>query len=638
MGWIRWAAATVLLTAASPVFASTLSGVVKDDVGRLLDGVEVLVLAPEAPATGTLLRAVSDASGRFVIGSIAPGVYRVAAIKPGYVAALGRVNTVLRSSVDLVLRPVPKEGEPGAEKVLDDLSWTLRIPPRGIFRETDPAEAVPKGGSSGARAFASRVQESMSGQVDHMVALGSWRPSASGASSNVEGNETRMRLAGTLGERGAIELRGRRGSLGSATESVSRGAQAVDVDVSYDTNPDENLAMRAFYSTGDLAVAETSGGAGTGERQWQRSWGYDAQWRKQVNASSRVALQVGFHDANLDAGHATAIGWEPSTGDTSNRAIGAEGSYENAVADRHLLRVGVRAQRLTLSAPDVRVAGEPAQFALDGTAGWNLLVDSEDRWSLTGPLSMTYGLSVSEGFDGAGETTVSPRLGAAWAPGRLEASGELSYVPTSIAGRSPYGYEAELKTRLAPALTLRGSASYVPSRASVWGDQDAVLMRATPYVADASASDRVVSLDLEHVAPAATLSFGVARGRAEGAIAPALDDAPVLLLADSALDYDVLRFGVKAPRAGSSVALLYRAIHEHAVDASVSEPEELRVVALEFSQDLVRFAGGRASCRLLLTARSALGPGTEATGSGSADTRRLIAEQKRVGAGVSLAF
>ena len=243
----------------------------------------------------------------------------------------------------------------------------------------------------------------------------------------------------------------------------------------------------------------------------------------------------------------------------------------------------------------------------------------------------------------------SPRLGGSWTAGLLEARAEVSYVAATgnafgPAGasppdrRSPFGYEAELQARLDPTLTLRGSVSYVPSQANVWGGRAIAQDPETLYIADGFASDRFVAVDLERVASSATLSFRVARGRAEGALAPAFDDVPVVLLSDRALDYDAARFGVKAPRAGSSVSLEYRAIREHAAAAGVLETDAFRTVALEFAQELVRFAGGRASCRLLLAARSALGPGSIASEADPADARRFVAEHKRIGAGVSLAF
>jgi hypothetical protein len=231
----------------------------------------------------------------------------------------------------------------------------------------------------------------------------------------------------------------------------------------------------------------------------------------------------------------------------------------------------------------------------------------------------------------------------------MEARAEVSYVDTAptasgaadvspLDRTSPYGYEAELKARLAPTLTVRGTTSYTPSRANVWGGHDVARDLESLYVADGFASERFVALDMERVASSATVSFRLARGRAEGALAPALDDVPVVLLSDRALAYDEARLGVKAPRAGSMVALEYRAIREQAAAIGTPGADELKTVALDFSQDLVRFARGRASCRLLLTARTALEPGPVASETDSAEARRFAAEHKRFGAGVSLAF
>jgi hypothetical protein len=187
-------------------------------------------------------------------------------------------------------------------------------------------------------------------------------------------------------------------------------------------------------------------------------------------------------------------------------------------------------------------------------------------------------------------------------------------------------------------VTLRGIATYLPSRANVWRGQEVAQDLETLYVTDGFASDRFVAVDLERVAPSATISFRLARGRAEGALAPALDDVPVVVLSDRALDYDSVRFGVKAPRAGSAVSVEYRAIREHAAAEGVLETDALRTVALDFAQQLVRFAGGRASCRFLLTARSALGHGPIASEADPTVARRFVAEHKRIGAGLSLVF
>jgi hypothetical protein len=167
MASIRSASTTLLLLGAcataslaqapaalTPLTATMLSGIVRDDAGRLLEGAEIVVLSQEGRSGGVALRAVSDAGGRFFLGSVTPGVYRVAAIKTGYIAAIGRVNTMLRSSIDLVLRPIPRDGKPGAENVQDDLSWTLRVPKRSVMREIDARDLLAAKETGGVRAFA----------------------------------------------------------------------------------------------------------------------------------------------------------------------------------------------------------------------------------------------------------------------------------------------------------------------------------------------------------------------------------------------------------------------------------------------------------------------------------------------------
>ena len=643
MAWIRTTAVALALFSLVPAhlaptsassatsLSSSVSGMVKDEAGRVLEGVEVLVVGADGKGNDAPVRALSDARGRFFVVAIAPGVYRIAAIKSGYIAALGVVNTVLRSSVDLVLRPIPKGKEPGAESVLPDLSWTLRIPPRSVLQELGAAPLLASKDKSAVREFAARVEDAVRGEVDHVFAVGSWSAGSAEPAASVSSNETHMRLAGTLGERGAIQVHGRRGTLDSSSphgaNAVSRGASDIDLDVSYDTNVDERLAMRAFYSAGDLQLDDTPGIAGVGSRQSQRSFGYDAKWRKEVDASSRVAVQVGLQDSNLDRAQGLASGWGAGRADAWNRAIGAEGSYENLVGDGHLVRLGVRAQRLSLEAPELRASAGNGGFGLglDGAVGWNLLIDTDDQWSISGPLAMTYGLSVRQGFDGSAPTALTPRVGGSFTAGRMEAQVAVSHVST--AHRSPYGYEIDCKARLDAATTLRGTASYVPSRADVWDAQGLARSFQTPYVSDGFASDRVVALELARVAPNATVAFRVARGRAEGILAPALDEAPVVLLSPRTLGYDAARLSVTAPRAGSAVSVEYRGTKDVAGQPGIELEDELRTLDLEFAQDLVRFGGGRAFCRLLVTARAALR---------SADYG--LAEDNRFGAGFSLAF
>ena len=59
---ISAAPASQVATSSTATFTSTLSGVVRDDVGRVLEGVEVLVLAPTANSGGARCRAAVGGS------------------------------------------------------------------------------------------------------------------------------------------------------------------------------------------------------------------------------------------------------------------------------------------------------------------------------------------------------------------------------------------------------------------------------------------------------------------------------------------------------------------------------------------------------------------------------------------------
>lgn len=621
---------------------STLSGMTRDELGRAIAGVEVVVLANTTDG-GALGRAVSNAQGRFVMAAIAPGVYRIAAIKPGYLASIGRVNTLLRGSIDVVLHPIPLPGEAGAEKVASDLSWVLRLPPRSVLQELGAASTLDEHGTGGARAFAARVQDKVTGQVDHVVALGSWRADDAASSSSLEGAETRMRLGGSIGERGVIMVSGGRGSLDAASEAtapaVSRDASNVGVNVSYDTSDDTSVAMSAYYARGDLEVGGSTD-APKGGRQNQRSWGYDAHWEKQVDASSQVAVNVGYHDASLVVDGLALPAWDAAI-DGTNRALAAQGTYEAPAADHHLMRLGVRAHRLDQSSPDVRFVRASSPL-LDGTSGWSVLLDGEDRWSPDGSFSMAYGLAVRQGIDGPLGTTVTPRVAAGWSGRRLTARGEVSYLSSfgpEATDATPLGYDVRVEAPLSPTVRGIASVSYVPLLADRWSGGPGI--DAGVFLTDGRASDRVVSLGVERIAASATVSLRVARGRADGALAPAIEDGlPFVVLGDRQIEYDAARFGTRVSRAGSFVAVEYRAIRESAVLPGGDAPSTaLKTLAVEFAQDLVRLSGGRATCRLLLAARTAFDVEDAAAGGMEAgEARRFAALQQRINAGISLAF
>ena len=96
--------AAELRAAPEPTVAPDLEGRAVDPAGRALAGVEVLV-SGALSGGGDFLRARSDDAGRFALSGLAPGLYRITALKGGYQVSVTRVNTLVRRTLDLVLHP-----------------------------------------------------------------------------------------------------------------------------------------------------------------------------------------------------------------------------------------------------------------------------------------------------------------------------------------------------------------------------------------------------------------------------------------------------------------------------------------------------------------------------------------------------
>jgi len=114
----------------------SLTGSTIDALGRSIGGVEVR-LHTTHPGTGRLVlrTAESDRHGRFLIGDLAPGLYRVIAVKGGYAVLVGQINTLYEKTLELILRPAREDGAPGS--IPDSAAWALRLPQRDPLEEHD---------------------------------------------------------------------------------------------------------------------------------------------------------------------------------------------------------------------------------------------------------------------------------------------------------------------------------------------------------------------------------------------------------------------------------------------------------------------------------------------------------------------
>ncbi len=639
---------------------------VKDSLGRAIEEVEVFVLGDSADVD-PLAVARTDDRGRFFVAGLTPGVYRVAAIKQGYLAFLGRFDTLLRSSLDLVLRPVPADSG-SAPQAPADASWILRLPARSLLRETDAADLLRQEGSGGPPHAGSPVAEMIEGQFDHLVNLSGPLLGGAGEASEAGGAETRMRLASSIGQVGSVRVSGQRESFNRVAsaegdaETSSHLASSVFVEASCSTGPDASLAMKASYTQGDLDVAMGTPQSAGRLRQARQSWGYDANWSTQLDAASRLGVKVGYLDTlasfpgTVSASPALLSGEDPRRSFAS-RAMAAGGTYESVASDRHQIRVDIEASHLDHPLPRSYVATMPISGSPESAARWNVRVRGEDQWLVSKPLTVVYGLGYVRGSDARTLSVVEPRFGGSWTEGAWRARVVLLYdmfadggaaLPqgwpiSGTARQDPaLGYDAAVETALPWGFALKAAQAYEPVAFDAAG---AVWERIDPGFTPLYATDGFVSatrgtLTLSHDAAGVHTYVELLRGSAEGSLAQVFPfEVPLQLLADRSLRYRGGRVGVRVAGSGTDVFAEYRRVEDTTAAEATAERTTQEFVELQVAQAVLRGEPRGMSWRVLLVARAspqrAVGDSAPASATG---LKTLAALNQRVSAGVSVAF
>lgn len=120
----------------APEPGRAVDGVALDPRGLALPGVEIRVV-PLGVVGAPVLRALTDEGGRFTLGALAPGSYRLVAVKGGYGVLVGQINTLFEQTLELVLRPAGGPAAPGTRP--EGIGWALRLPHRDPLEDRGPA-------------------------------------------------------------------------------------------------------------------------------------------------------------------------------------------------------------------------------------------------------------------------------------------------------------------------------------------------------------------------------------------------------------------------------------------------------------------------------------------------------------------
>jgi len=604
------------------------SGQVRDTLGNVLDGVEVLILAP-APAVVPLAAVRSDVGGRFAIVGLGPGSYRVAALKGGYLTWIGGIDTRLQTWLDVVLRPASTLEDPDSRPLPRDASWALRVPRRIVWRESGARElfdtTAPQPGQA---ASSGLLGDGLNVQVEQRVAVGAPSAGAVSAASELQGSETRLRMAGVLGERGTLRLDGRHESLGSSWSgsqrdgSAKRDDSAVRVDFSYDPAPDSQLAVRAFYNQRELEWNFAGQDGADALEQDRQSWGWASEWVQQLGATSSVSVNMQYEDHALVASrHGAPWNDDPQLGRfdrgvgpnrLAQRAVAAGGSFQSLAADGHQLEIGFRASLLDTPLTTTGVWFPTGADPALTDARWSVRLNAQDTWRIAGPLAVTGGFGVRRAGTTGQTTVVVPRVGGSWTDGRVVARATLSYhvvtewselanrsVPTlapSLRAGLPVadrpndrvGYDVEVELPIGGGVRLRGGARYEPVQFEpTSADAEPLqLLGAPPYYSDGNARVGATRIALIHEREGTRVYLELEQGYAEGLVAAAVPELSFQLLFPGALSYSEGRWGVYVIPSGTDVRLQYR----RAVETLPGDVEltELRLLELSVMQDLLR--------------------------------------------------
>lgn len=633
------------------------TGYVRDSFGVELRGVEIFFLH-ERPGRPPAATAASIEDGSYLVHDLAPGIYRIAASKEGYRLFLGRVNTLVRNSMNLILQPlVPRPGSEGGILPADS-AWVLRVPRRGVLHDTSPVEMVQaRFGQDEDDRDPAAIHEALRGRVSHTFAVGG---SDFGLDrGDLQGMETRLRLAGFLGERGRLRIDGRREDLEGSLpgRDISRTGDhlrsSVGLGFDYQATREADIHVNAFFSHNDFRPLRLPAQQPATVREEQRSWGYDALWSQQLDDISRIDVRMDFRNTSLEMPGAATSPDVP----VSQRSIGAGGVFESLPARGHKVKVAFRADFLDLPVPEMRSSLAATGPLAEGDSGWNVGLHAEDSWSVSGPLTLVYGLGYRHVISDRDWILVAPRFGGVMNAGTLSVRAMLSYHAVDSWGTGPagapvrlddpeylekLGYETEVETSLPLGFRIRGSASHTPVRLhegrGAPGSLSGGFMPA--YVSDGNAASRQVSVAVLHEHGASTAYLQWSGGRVAGMLAAVRPyDAPYHLLAPRNLVYTGGKLGYRSPPAGLDLVLEYRRQQQELLDLPVASGESFQEqIELRVLQELLRLPGGSAWRLLLAVQRTSFEPYEGDGELPGAVAQLLPITHHRVNAGLTVAF
>jgi hypothetical protein len=633
-----------------------LEGTARDLGGRGLGEVQVFVSHLTSP--GRPARATTDDDGRFLLRGLVPGLYRVTAVKTGYESATLRVNTLVRNTLDLVLRPADRPGPPGERP--ESLDWVLRLTSRDLLEDVDHEIALEEDLRSDEAASLRTVswRPEVSGAVEQWYWAGT--PFGDGELADERGLATSLEFASPLTSRSRMRVKGSRfqedtaipGDDGSLSEFLRH---RVDIGSAVTTSSSSGLEVLAYFDRGDRTLPGPADAASPElSRGDEAAWGYDARWSAAVGAGSSVDVALGYHEARVDIeGEMAAAAYGTPAERLDSRTVSAAGAFTAAMGD-HKMNIGLRARRFDAESADLHVLpayGGAAEAAF-GATEWDFVLSGGDEWRLSSLVTLSYGFDYRRAILDEPIAVLVPRAGLSFSPTpstvvsstvtwTARDAGWSAGTPSGEAERFGYRFVVEqgIGARNVVALsTERRPAGHGLAGADGGGlpleAEEAIL-----YIADPAADGRWWGGAWTMRFRGGSGSVGFERGEIEGRLAPRLaGDLPVIHLQPGTLAFEVARAEMRWDPSGTSLRLEVQAVE---VPMSSMLPEEYDRVSLFLDQELPFLKVRDTRWRFLLAVQDTLGESDRANrderDDGSALRPALVAAH-RISGGIAVSF
>ena len=635
------------VAAAEPGF----SGAVKDTAGKLLAGVEILVIAPSTSSNPVRPVATvhSDAEGRFLFQRLAAGAYQIAAVKRGYRTYIGQVNTRVDQWIQLVLYPQTRLEEAGLSAPEDE-AWALRLPRRNILRETDAvlpefSVAPPR------RPAVSDLPINL--KVDQLFKVATDLQRSPHDDSVVQGFETRLTVAVPLGTRGKVSAEGHRERLENSrffdgSAPASRDSDRLAAQFSYDTSIDTRLQIEAEFAGRSARWLPQDGVAPALDHDME-SWRGAVGFEKQFSPSTHLLVALDYTHADLSVPVDLANQVSTLNPVSTNRAITGSGTLTRTGESGRRFELAFDVGHLDLSSPNLYATSDRPLLHFSGVPGWTGGFRARETWDLARRFSLVYGIGYRHAVRDGDASLWTPHIGGQFKFEALQLQWVATYYgaddwrpnPTPAAGRSSrqLGYEAAVEVPLAKNMTLSGSVESLPLTVDRpdHGLRDPRSTIGPGYVTDGSATLARNRVALSRETPALLFFAELTHAAIEGPVAAVLAyDLPFQEITDRSLGYNNGRVGLRFVPQGTLLTLDMRAIQESQAIPDADSAQ--RQVELTLVQDVLqRDDLGR--WRFLMSFSMA-----EWTSGDPGDLRqiasadRLDATDGRLSAGLSLEF